>query len=470
MEMHIGLIVTLIMYVIFFTFQALYIFIPLLTVKGKKFSSKKHAFEQGISVLIPAYNEESVLKNCIQALLHVDYQKYEAFIINDGSSDQSMKLLNSLLQLKECKRNKANVLEHKKIKGVYQSALYPTIFVIDKENGGKADSLNAGIEYANYENIITLDADSSLDVHSLRIINEAFVDKDVIAAGGMVHIGQAFHGDYTNPKPRFNVKHLMKFQFMQYLANFYLYKITQTKFNALAIISGAFGVFKRSVLLEVKGYRRTVGEDMDITMRIQRLIKTKYPEKKIIFIPEAVCYTEGPETFKDLFKQRIRWQKAFIDCIMIYGTSLFRKFGFGVSVFLLVDALMLGTLTAFPTLIIPFVILLSGSGAILALMLFLFSFSLGVFQSIVSLIISHRLGHSFTKRDRLRLGYFVPLEIVSYRFLGVIFNTFGTVAYFINKNSWNKVQRVGKQHQTYSEELTGSENVIPITQKSKKTS
>ena len=136
----------------------------------------------------------------------------------------------------------------------------------------------------------------------------------------------------------------------------------------------------------------------------------------------------------------------------------------------LVDALMLGTLTAFPTLIIPFVILLSGSGAILALMLFLFSFSLGVFQSVVSLIISHRLGHSFTRRDRFRLSYFVPLEIVSYRFLGVIFNTFGTIAYFINKNSWNKVQRVGKQHQTYGEELTGSENVIPILQKSKKTS
>ncbi len=470
MEMHIGLIITLIMYIIFFTFQSLYIFIPLLTVKGPRFSGKENTFEQGISVLIPAYNEESVLKNCIQAMLHVDYQKYEAFIINDGSSDNSMKLLNSLLQLKECKRTKANVLEHKAIRGVYQSKLYPTIFVIDKENGGKADSLNAGIEYASFENIITLDADSSLDVRSLSIINEAFTDKDVVAAGGMVHIGQAFHGDHTNPKPRFSINHLMKFQFMQYLANFYLYKITQTKFNALAIISGAFGVFKRSMLLEVKGYRITVGEDMDITMRIQRLIKTKYPDKKIIFIPEAVCYTEGPETFRDLFKQRIRWQKAFIDCIMIYGTSLFRKFGFGVSVFLLVDALMLGTLTAFPTLIIPFMILISGSGAVLALMLFLFSFSLGVFQSVVSLIITHRLGHTFKVQDRLRFCYFVPLEIVSYRFLGVIFNTFGTVAYFINKNSWNKVQRVGKQHQTYSEELTGSENVIPILQKSKKSS
>ena len=92
MEMHIGLIITLIMYIIFFTFQSLYIFIPLLTVKGPRFSGKENTFEQGISVLIPAYNEESVLKNCIQAMLHVDYQKYEAFIINDGSSDKGGKI------------------------------------------------------------------------------------------------------------------------------------------------------------------------------------------------------------------------------------------------------------------------------------------------------------------------------------------------------------------------------------------
>ncbi|CAM3830603.1 glycosyltransferase family 2 protein [Mesobacillus zeae] len=462
-----GLTITVCMYVIFFVFQALYIFVPLFTVKGNRYRHKM-AYEQGMTILIPAYNEEGIIRNCIQAILHVDYQNYEAFIINDGSSDKTMELLMSLLNLEKISKNKAGKITHKEIKQVYQSKRYPKIYVIDKENGGKADSLNAGIEYANFENIITLDADSSLEVSSLQVINTAFRDKNVIAAGGMVHIGQGFHGDYTNPVPKFKIPNLIKFQFTQYLANFYLYKITQSKFNALAIISGAFGIFKRSALFEVEGYRITVGEDMDITMRIQRLIKTKYPEKKILFIPEAVCFTEGPESLRDLFKQRIRWQKAFIDCIIIYGRSLFTKFGISMSLFLIVDSLILGTLTAFPTLIIPFIILFSGQGVYLALMLFGFSFSLGVYQSIVAFVVTQRFGYKFSKSDKIRIAMFIPLEIVTYRFLGVLFNTFGTVGYFINKHSWNKVQRVGNSHQNYGEDLETEGKVVNINKKTSK--
>ena len=467
MDLTIGLVVTLILYAIFFAFQILYITVPLFIVNGEQRSKMARKPEDGISILIPAYNEEAIIKNCIQAILHVDYKKYEAYIINDGSTDHTMELLISLLDLKKVEKEKAGRISHEPVKGIYQSTIYPSIYIIDKENGGKADSLNAGIEFAQYETIITLDADSGLDVKSLQIINAAFKDQNVIAAGGMVHIGQAFYGDYTNPMPRFNMSHLLRFQFLQYLVNFYLYKITQAKFKALAIISGAFGVFKRDALFEVGGYRITVGEDMDITMRIQRLIKTKYPTKKILFIPEAVCFTEGPETFRDLFKQRIRWQKAFIDCIIIYGRSLLTKFGFSISLFLIVDALMLGTLTAFPTLIIPFAMLITGEGAILALVLFVFSFSLGIFQSLVAMIITNRFGYVFSWVDKIRIAFFIPFEIVTYRFLGVLFNTFGTIGYFINKNSWNKVKRVGGQHQTYNEELHDNGKIIDLNEHKK---
>lgn len=467
MDLTIGLVVTLILYAIFFAFQILYITVPLFIVNGEQRSKMARKPEDGISILIPAYNEEAIIKNCIQAILHVDYKKYEAYIINDGSTDHTMELLISLLDLKKVEKEKAGRISHEPVKGIYQSTIYPSIYIIDKENGGKADSLNAGIEFAQYETIITLDADSGLDVKSLQIINAAFKDQNVIAAGGMVHIGQAFYGDYTNPMPRFNMSHLLRFQFLQYLVNFYLYKITQAKFKALAIISGAFGVFKRDALFEVGGYRITVGEDMDITMRIQRLIKTKYPTKKILFIPEAVCFTEGPETFRDLFKQRIRWQKAFIDCIIIYGRSLLTKFGFSISLFLIVDALMLGTLTAFPTLIIPFAMLIKGEGAILALVLFVFSFSLGIFQSLVAMIITNRFGYVFSWVDKIRIAFFIPFEIVTYRFLGVLFNTFGTIGYFINKNSWNKVKRVGGQHQTYNEELHDNGKIIDLNEHKK---
>lgn len=462
-----GLKITIALYTIFFIFQVLYIFVPLFTVKGGRYTERLKK-EKGMSILVPAFNEEHIIKNCIQSILHIDYENYEAFIINDGSTDRTMDVLHSLLDLQTVKREKANRLLHKKVKSVYQSKRYPKIYVIDKQNGGKADSLNTGTDYAAFENIITLDADSVLDVNSLQVINTALEDDKVLAAGGMVHIGQAFHGDYTNPKPYFKISNLLKFQFIQYLANFYLYKSTQTKFNALAIISGAFGIFKKEILFEVGGYRITIGEDMDITMRIQSLIKTKYKDAKVKFIPEAVCYTEGPETLKDLFKQRIRWQKAFIDCIINYAKYLPTRFKPSLTVFLIVDALLLGSLTAFPTLIVPFIILLTGNGAYLALMLFSFSFSLGIFQSITSIIIINRLGHGFTATDRLRLCLFIPFEIVTYRFLGVLFNVFGTVGYFINKDSWNKVKRVGDSHQDYGNDLSENGTVIPINRDKEK--
>ena len=128
-----GLGLTLTMYVIFFIFQALYIFVPLLTVKGKR-PAKSPYPEQGLSVLIPAYNETAVIKNCIQGSLHVDYRHYEVIIINDGSTDESMDLLMSLLHLEKCEKQKANKLIHKEVKGVYQSSKFPNVFVIDKDS------------------------------------------------------------------------------------------------------------------------------------------------------------------------------------------------------------------------------------------------------------------------------------------------------------------------------------------------
>ena len=453
MNFSVGVILTLVLYVIFFVFQVLYTLVPLFSVKGKR-GIRKDELQDGISILIPAFNEAAIIKNCILAILNVEYKNYEAIIINDGSTDHTMELLTSILDLKMINRKKANLLPHRPIRGIYQSEKYPTIFIIDKENGGKADALNTGVEFSQHDTIITLDADSELDVMSLKYINSAFKDQAVIAAGGMVHIGQAFYGEHANPQPHFKMSNLLCYQCMQYLENFYLYKITQAKFKSLAIISGAFGVFRKEVLFKVGGYRITVGEDMDITMRVQRLIKTTYTDKKVLFIPEAVCFTEAPETLRDLFNQRIRWEKAFIDCIITYRSSLLTKFGRGIPLFLLVDGLMLGTLTAFPTIILPFIILITQEGTVLALMLFVFSFSLAIYQSMISLIIAYRFGYRFsTIKDKLHIALFIPFEIVTYRLLGVLFNTFGTISYFINKDSWNRVSRIGTLRHTYVEDL-----------------
>ncbi|MBU9711533.1 glycosyltransferase family 2 protein [Evansella tamaricis] len=445
--------ITLALFSIFILFQLIYIFVPLFTVKNKLNTKMIKEKEKGISILVPAYNEEKVILNCVQGILHLDYENHETIIINDGSKDNTLQLLKENLQLEPTfKRLPAVKIPHEDVREIYQSALYPKILVIDKENGGKADALNAGIEYAKKGIVITLDADSVLDPKSLTAINSTFNDDLVLAAGGMVHIGQGFRGNYSKPKTTFLTSGIIRFQIIQYLTAFYLHKLTQTKMKSLTVIAGAFGAFRKRTLFEIDGFRKTVGEDMDITLRIQRLIKMKYRKHKLVFVPNALCYTECPETYRDLFSQRIRWQKAFVDCALMYKTSFFKKLGFRLSAFFLFESLLLGTINAFTVILIPVILILNHQYYMIALGLFTATFVLSLYQSIAMLIVSKRFDLHFSNKDYRRILRFLPFEILTYRFMGLLFVIIGTVAYFINKDQWNTATRTGKNYQVFGDE------------------
>ena len=192
-----------------------------------------------------------------------------------------------------------------------------------------------------------MDADSVLEPNALAAMNTAFEDEKVIAAGGMVQISQGYNGSYLMPKPVFNVSGIIRYQIIQYLTDFYLHKTTQSKLKSITVIAGAFGAFRRYALFDVKGYRKTVGEDLDITLRMQNLVKKKYKNYKLLFVPYAICFTECPSTFKSLFNQRIRWQKGFLDCVIHFRKSFFIRLGFPVSTYLLLDSLILGNYKCF---------------------------------------------------------------------------------------------------------------------------
>lgn len=439
-------IATMVLFTIFITFQILYIFIPVFSVKDKE-GFKKLPVQKPISVLIPAYNEETVILNCLQGLLSVDYKNFEVILINDGSTDSTLELLSDYLHLEVTTRQKANIILHETVKAIYQAKHYPHIYVIDKQNGGKADALNAGTEFAANDIVITLDADSVLEANALHAINSAFEDERVLAAGGMVQVGQGFHSSELRPQFTFALSGITRYQIIHYLTAFYLHKLTQAKINSITVIAGAFGAFRKYALLEVCGYRKTVGEDMDITLKMQQLIATKYKKHKLIFVPSAICYTECPTTFKDLFSQRIRWQKAFIDCILHYWTSFFRKMKTAPSLYLLLDSFLLGTLNAFIMLHIPISFALNPDNYMIPLGLFTMTFFLASYQSITALLISRRFGLNYSKPDYARMALFIPIEIVTYRLLGLLFVITGTMIYFKNKEGWNVSRRSGTNYQ-----------------------
>lgn len=441
------LLVSIVLLTIFLFFQLLYIFIPLFSTNGVS-PVNKTQIEKGMTILIPAFNEEKTILNCLQGIMNVSYKNLEAIFISDGSTDKTFDLLYNYLNAQPSKKIPAGNIKHEHVIGCYQSVTYPNIYLLEKVNGGKADALNAGIEYASHDIIITLDADSILDPNAMHAMNTAFDDEKVLAAGGLVQISQGFNGSYIKPKPLFNMSGLIRYQVIQYLTDFYLHKTTQAKLRSITVIAGAFGAFRKHALFEVQGYRKTVGEDLDITLKLHTLIKKKYKWHKLIFVPNAICYTECPSTFKDLLSQRIRWQKGFIDCLLHYKKSFFVNLGIPISIYMLIDSLILGTLNAFPTMLVPLLILINHNYGITLFFLSV-TFLLALYRSITTLIISRRYGHKYSPKDYLKLALFIPIEILTYRLLGLVFVTFGTILYAKNKEGWTSIERIGINNQSY---------------------
>lgn len=434
--------ITFCVFIAFVIFQTIYIIIPLFKNEEKNRIpvTKKYSF----SILVPAYNEEKVIQNCISGFHQLKYRRKELIIINDGSLDNTLRFLRKHLNLRPYEKRKlSKKLIHQDVTTIYKSKEFPNIFVINKANGGKADALNAGINLCRKEIVITLDADSVLEKYSLREMNIAFQDKNVIACGGNVLIAQGFTGEINNYTPTFKIKNIIKYQFLQYLTAFYLHKRAQVSFSAITVIAGAFGAFRRDILFNIKGFRKTVGEDMDITLKLHKMIKENGREEKIIFAPTALCYTECPSTLKDLFKQRVRWQKAFIDCLLYYRKSYFTKFSKRFSVFFLVDQFIIGTLNAFPVLLTPFIFFFYNGHVILLLMFGLGAVFLFMYQSITTIYISNLHGIKFSKADTIRILLFLPIEIFIYRMINLSFVVYGTLTYYHNSQSWNKIERSG---------------------------
>lgn len=427
--------------IIFLGFQLLYTIIPLLFSKVKQLNGE--LCEKSISVLVPAYNEELTIKNCIEAMNLVNYRNYEVIIINDGSTDNTFQHLNELLNLKPVQRTGDGKLAYQAIKGIYGSTLHEHIYVIDKLNGGKADSLNAGIDCAQSDIVITLDADSMLEINSLKYVNQYFHDEDIIALGGTVKIVQGAEKQNGVIVEKFASKGLIKSQIINYIHGFYVRKLTQSVFNSIVVISGAFGAFYKDILVQVNGFRSTVGEDIDITLKIHEYIKANRLKKKLVYAPEAVCYTECPENLKNFNKQRIRWQKAFVDCILIYWSQLSQRFSLGVSLFFAIDGFVLGTLTAFTTIIYFINILLYGGSITHMLILFAIIILVNAAQMILSLYLCKKYGSSYTFRDYLYMFLFSQYEILTYRNLMLYLNIMGTIRYFDNDEGWGFVERKG---------------------------
>jgi cellulose synthase/poly-beta-1,6-N-acetylglucosamine synthase-like glycosyltransferase len=279
-----------------------------------------------VSILAPAYNEEATIIESVEALLQLQFPSFEVIVINDGSSDRTLERMIDHFEMHPSTRHVPLILDHKPIRTVYESAHYPNLVLVDKENGRKADALNAGLNVATNDLVCAIDSDSILEPDVLKSLLKAFVEDDkTIAVGGIVRVANdctiknGVVEEVRTPK-----SFLGRIQAVEYLRAFLFGRVGWDYLDSLLIISGAFGVFDREAVMRVGGYLHdTVGEDMELVVRLHRYHKEHDIPYRIRFLPEPVCWTEVPEDWEVLGRQRNRWQRGLADTMWRHKAMLF---------------------------------------------------------------------------------------------------------------------------------------------------
>ena len=283
-----------------------------------------------ISLLIPAYNEASTIAATIRSALQLTYSQLEIIVINDGSRDDTLEVLKrefALLPFPEAYRVQ---IKTQALRGIYRSTTHTQLRVLDKDNGGKADSLNAGINAARYPLVCGVDADSVLERNCLELVAKPFSrDPRVIASGGTVRAANGCEVKEGH-MVRVNLpRHpLAIIQVVEYLRAFLFGRLGWSSLNAILIISGAFGLFKKEAVIEAGGYRTdTIGEDMELVVRLHHTFRAKGKPYRIEFVPDPVCWTEVPEDLRTLRNQRIRWQRGLSESLNAHWGLMFSRHG-----------------------------------------------------------------------------------------------------------------------------------------------
>ena len=409
-----------------------------------------------ISVLVPAYNEEPTICDSVKSLLQIEYPEFEIIVINDGSSDRTFEVLKERYNLVPSFRPSRHQCSSRPIKSVYTSPEYPHLVVINKENGGKADALNAGINVSWYPLISAIDSDSILESDVMLKLVKPFMDDPItIATGGIIRIVNGCKvkaGKVVEiglPK-----KWLVNFQIVEYMRSFLFGRVGWGELNALLVISGAFGLFRKDVVIESGGYRsKTIGEDMELVIRLHRTMREKGEPYRIGYIPEPICWTEAPESLSVLGNQRNRWQRGLIESILAHARMLFNpKYGVvglcALPFYLVFE--MLGPVIEFIGYIVFLFSLIFGIVDLSFAILFIsVSIVLGIILSVSAFVLEELLYSKYPRYSHLaRLLAFSVLENFGYRQIHSYWRFMGIIDFIRGKKAWGKMVRKGVEEAT----------------------
>jgi cellulose synthase/poly-beta-1,6-N-acetylglucosamine synthase-like glycosyltransferase len=404
-----------------------------------------------MSLICPAYNEEAGVVASVNSLVSLRYPEFQVVVVNDGSTDATLQRLITAFKLQPSHRVIRQLLPAQEVLGVYESAYVPNLVVVDKANGGKADALNCGVNLARYPLVCCMDGDSLLENDALLRIARPFMDRpDLIASGGVV---RPVNGCKVTPMGIRGIylpdSWLARFQIVEYLRAFLFARVGLASLDSLFIVSGAFGVFRKDLVVAAGGFdTATIGEDFELVVRLHRCLRDWKRPYHIALVPDPVCWTEVPEHFRELGRQRNRWQRGMLETIWRHRRMCFNpKYGrigiFSMPYFLVFEALA-------PVIEVAGYLVFASSlwthsvGGTFALLFFYVALLLGVLNSVVSVVLHEISSHRYQGLKAWSILLLLAVaENFGYRQLTLWWRLRGTLDWIRGKDQWGHLKRLG---------------------------
>lgn len=418
-----------------------------------------------ITVLAAAYNEEATIAESLNSLFGLYYPNIEIVITNDGSRDRTLDVMREEFGLKRIHTIFRRIIPTRRVRGIYRSAAHPNLIVVDKENGGRADALNAGLNVATGELICLIDADTLIEPDSLRKMVRPFLDStDTLAVGGTIRIANGTTvRDGRVVQTRVPLRPIAGIQVVEYLRAFLFGRLGWNRAGGNLIISGAFGLYRRQSLIDVGGLcHDTIGEDFELVMRLRVNAYDHGGPDRIVFTPDAVAWTEAPETAAVLGRQRDRWHNGLTDVVWRYRRVLFNP-RYGVMGTLVFPHYAILELFA-PVVEATGLLSLVAAAAIgiingpFAILFFLAAWGLGAALTIFTLLLEQLTFRRYERlEDKLMLVVWTLVESFGYRQLTVYWRLRGLWKAMHGRQEWGAMERRG-----FSDPAAGRNTKPPI--------
>ena len=407
-----------------------------------------------VSIIAPAFNESKTIIDNVRTLLSLYYNNFEVILVNDGSTDNTLEKIKEEYELTKVNYYFDYHLPCERIRGVYKSKnpSFKSLTVIDKKNGGKADSLNAGINVCQSSLFISIDADSIIETDSILKLVKPFLeekDRKVIGAGGVIRIVNSCDVE----RGRIREIHLPgqilpRLQVLEYTRAFLLGRMAWSQLDGLMLISGAMGIFDRETVIKGGGYSiKTVGEDMELVVRMRRRMAEEGVKYEVTYIPDPLCWTQVPADVKSLYTQRTRWTRGLVESLWTHRKIFFNKtYGrlglLGYPYWFFFE--WLAPLIAFSGFIYSiYLVVINSINWPFYLLLFLFVYTFAVSVSIWAILFEEITYHKYKKkRDVLKLLTAALLEPFFYP-MYTYFAVRGNLEALRGKKGWGKVERKG---------------------------